>query len=375
MAASLRVEPESGRSGRRAFLGLPYRLYAGLAGFVPPLRMAEAALLDRRRNPFFQHSDAQHFLAWRGRRAVGRVAAVENREHNRAHGERIGFFGFFDVEPDPEAATALLDAAAAWCHERGLGALRGPASYSTNDTCGLLVEGFGERPAVQMPWNRPDAEALVLGAGLRPVKDLLAYWIPATIPVPERFERVVARQVERAGIRLRPLNLARFDLEIDLLRDLYNRAWEANWGFVPATEAEFRHAAKDLRQVVDPDLSAVAELRGRPVGFSAILRDVNAVLRPRGGGRLLPTNLLRLLFGLPRVRRFRVITLGVVPEARGKGINEAFFLHALRACREKGGEGAEASWVLADNQRMRAPIEAVGGRISKRYRLYERSLP
>ncbi len=374
MAASLRVEPETGGGGRRAFLGLPYRLYAGLPGFVPPLRMAEAALLDRRRNPFFLHSDAQHFLAWRGRRAVGRVAAVENREHNRAHGERIGFFGFFDVEPDAEAATALLEAAAAWCRERGLSALRGPASYSTNDTCGLLVEGFEERPAVQMPWNRPDAEALVLGAGLRPVKDLLAYWIPASTPVPERFERVVARQVERAGIRLRPLDLARFELEIDLLRDLYNRAWEANWGFVPATEAEFRHAAKDLRQVVDPDLSAVAELRGRPVGFSAILRDVNAVLRPRGGGRLLPTNLLRLLFGLPRVRRFRVITLGVVPEARGKGINEAFFLHALRACREKGGEGAEASWVLADNQRMRAPIEAVGGRISKRYRLYERTL-
>lgn len=374
MSEPLRVEPEEGRRGRAAFLSLPYRLYAGQPGFVPPLRMAEAALMDRRKNPFFQHSEAQHFLAFRGRRAVGRVAAVENRQHNRAHGERIGFFGFFDVEPDVAAARALLAAAEGWCRSRGLCALRGPASYSTNDTCGLLVEGFDQRPAVQMPWNRPDAEGLVLGAGFAPVKDLLAYWIPSSIPAPERFERVVARQMERAGVRLRSIDLAHFGAEIDILRDLYNRAWEANWGFVPVTEEEFRHAAKDLKQVVDPDLSAIAEIGGRPVGFSAILRDVNAVLAPRGGGRLLPTNLLRLLFGLKRAKRFRVITLGVVPEARGKGVNEAFFLRALAACKQKGGEGAEASWILADNARMRAPIEAVGGSVSKRYRMYEKAL-
>lgn len=368
------VTPEAGRSDRAAFVALPYRLYAGQPGFVPPLRLAERALMDRGTNPFFLHSEAQHFLARRGRRVVGRVAAVENRQHNRTHGERVGFFGFFDVEPDEEAARALLEAAAGWCRARGLTHLRGPASYSTNDTCGLLVEGFALRPALQMPWNRPDAEALVLAAGLAPVKDLLAYWIPTSVPLPERFERVVARQMERARVRLRPLDLARFADEVEVLRDLYNRAWEANWGFVPATEEEFRHAAKDLQQVVDPDLSAVAEIDGRPVGFSAILRDVNAVLAPRGGGRLLPTNLFRLLLGLKRVRRFRVITLGVVPEARGRGVNEAFFLHAIRAAKAKGAEGAEASWILADNLRMRAPIEAVGGTVTKRYRMYERPL-
>lgn len=298
MSEPVAVAPETGRADRARFLALPYRLYAGFPGFVPPLRMAEAALMDRAKNPFFRHSDAQHFLARRGRRVVGRIAAVENRQHNRTHHDRTGFFGFFDVEPDPEAARALLDAAGAWCAARGLTHLRGPASYSTNDVCGLLVEGFEQRPAVQMPWNRPDAEGLVLGAGLAPVKDLLAYWIASGTPAPERFTRVVARQMERAGVRLRPLDLANFGREVQVLRDLYNRAWEANWGFVPATEEEFQHAAKDLKQVVDPDLSAVAEIGGRPVGFSAILRDVNAVLAPRGGGRLLPTNLFRLLFRL-----------------------------------------------------------------------------
>jgi GNAT superfamily N-acetyltransferase len=238
----------------------------------------------------------------------------------------------------------------------------------------VLVDGFEELPALQMPWNRPDLDGLVQGAGLAPVKDLVAYWISAALPAPERFERVVARRLERSGIRLRPLDLARFAAEVEVLRDLYNRSWERNWGFVPATEAEFRHAAKDLKQVVSPELSSVAEMDGRPVGFCAVLRDVNRVLAPTGGGRLLPSNLWRLLFRLKRVRRYRVIALGVVPEARGRAVNEAFFLHAHAACRRLGHDGAEASWILADNERMRAPIEAMGGVATKTYRLYERTL-
>jgi GNAT superfamily N-acetyltransferase len=372
--SAIDVRAERGRRERRAFLDLPYRLYQGQTGFVPPLRLAEAALQDRRKNPFFQHSEAEHFLAWRGGRVVGRIAAIENRRHNEVHGERVGFFGFLDVEPDPEATRALLDAAGSWCAGRGLRALRGPTSYSTNDVCGALVAGFEEPPALQMPWNRPDLDGLVQGAGLAPVKDLVAYWLDASAPAPERFARVVARRLERSEIRLRPLDLARFDGEVEVLRDLYNRSWERNWGFVPATEAEFRHAAKDLKQVVSPELSAVAEQQGRPVGFCAVLRDVNRLLAPTGRGRLLPTNLLRLLFGMKRIRRYRVIALGVVPEARGKAVNEAFFLHAHAACRRLGHEGAEASWILADNERMRAPIEAMGGVVTKTYRLYERPL-
>jgi GNAT superfamily N-acetyltransferase len=375
MADPVRVEPETGRAGRRAFLDLPYRLYRGWKGWIPPLRMAEAALQDRRKNPFFEHSAAEHFLAWRGRRVVGRVAAVENTRHNATHEERIGFFGFFDVEPDADAATALLKTAADWCAARGLTAVRGPASYSTNDVCGLLVEGFDDPPTIQMPWNRPDAEALVLGAGFKPVKDLIALWIPIQGQVPERIARVVDRLQQRSGVRLRPIDFSRFDAEVDLLLDLYNRTWEKNWGFVPATEKEFRHAAKDLKTVAEPAFSFVAEIDGKPIGFSAVLRDVNAVLAPRGSGRLLPTNLFRLLFGLKRVRRYRVITLGVVPEARGKGVNEVLLVAMMRAATRIHTVGVEASWILADNVRMRAPLEAFGGRLTKTYRMYEKALP
>lgn len=373
-APPLEVRPATSRREARAFLDLPYRLHDGQPGWVPPLRMAEAALQDPRTNPFFLHSQAQHFLAWQGGRVVGRVAAIENRRHNEVHGERIGFFGFLDHEPRVEVVRALLEAAGNWCARRDLRALRGPASYSTNDSCGTLLEGFDQRPAVQMPWNPPGTDALLQAAGLAPVQDLVACWLSAALPAPERFERVVARRLERSGIRLRPLDLRDFAREVDVLRDLYNRSWERNWGFVPATEAEFRHAAKDLKAVVSPELSCVAEERGQPVGFCAVLRDVNTVLAPRGRGGLLPTNLVRLLVGLRRARRYRVIALGVVPEARGKAINEAFFLHAHAACRRLGHEGAEASWILADNQRMLAPIEAMGGVVTKRYRLYQRPL-
>jgi GNAT superfamily N-acetyltransferase len=375
VAEAVRVEPETGRAGRRAFLDVPYRLYAGKRGWVPPLRMAEAALQDRARNPFFEHSAAEHFLARRGARVVGRVAAVENRRHNETHQERIGFFGFFDVEPDAEAAQALLAEAGRWCAARGLTALRGPASYSTNDTCGLLVQGFDDPPTVQMPWNRPDAEALVLGAGFRAVKDLIALWIDTSQGfVPERFGRLVDRLRERAGIRIRPIDFAHFEREVDLLLDLYNRSWEKNWGFVPATEREFRHAAKDLKTVAAPEISFVAEIEGRPIGFSAVLRDVNAVLSRRGRGRLLPTNLFRLLWGLKRVDRFRVITLGVVPEARGKGVNEVLLVTMMRAAVAMRARGVEASWILADNLRMRKPLEEFGGRLTKVYRIYEKPL-
>lgn len=376
MAEPVRVEAETGRAGRRAFLDVPYRLYAGMTGWIPPLRMAEAALQDRQKNPFFEHSAAEHFLARRGGRVVGRVAAVENRRHNETHGEKIGFFGFFDVEPDAEAATALLRTAADWCAARGLTAIRGPASYSTNDTCGLLVQGFDDPPTLQMPWNRPDAEALVLGAGFRPVKDLIALWIDTHAGfVPERFGRLIDRLRERAGIQIRPIDFAHFDTEVAVLLDLYNRSWEKNWGFVPATEREFRHAAKDLKAVASPEISFIAEIEGKPIGFSAVLRDVNAVLSRRGHGRLLPTNLFRLLWGLKRVRKFRVITLGVVPEARGKGVNEVLLVTMMRAAAASGALGVEASWVLADNVRMRKPLEDFGGRLTKLYRMYERPLP
>jgi hypothetical protein len=366
----LRVAPERSRADRKAFIGVPYRLYAGHPVWVPPLRIAEAALMNRKKNPFFQHAAVEHFLARRGRRVVGRIAAVENTLHNEVHDDRIGFFGFFDVEPDQEAATALVEAARAWTEARGLGPLRGPVNYSTNDSCGVLVEGFDEAPRILMPYNRPDYDDLLRGAGLVGVKDLLALWISTGNPVPPRFKRVVDRMLKRRGIEIRRIDLGSFDRELPILLDLYNRSWERNWGFVPATEAEFHHAAKDLKALVDPVISGIAERKGVPVAFTVFIRDLNVLLKGTNG-RLLPFLWLKLLTRLKKIDETRCVLLGIVPEARGNAINEAFFARALTEGLADGCKGAEAGWVLADNEGMLAPIKAVGGELRKRYRMYE----
>jgi GNAT superfamily N-acetyltransferase len=367
---ALRVEPETTKGDRKAFLRFSYDLYRGSPWWVPQPRMSEAALMNREKNPFFQHATAQHFLARRGDRVVGRIAAIENRAHNEFHGDRLGFFGWFDCEKDPEAAAALVASARAWTVERRLDGMRGPVNYSTNDTCGVLVDGFDDRPNLMMPWNREDYDALLKGAGLVPAKDLLAYWVPTETPPPERFARVCARALERGGITLREIDMKEFGRELGIVKTLYNRCWEKNWGFVPMTDAEIDHAAKDLKMIVDPRMFLIAERGGEPVGFVGTLPDLNEALVGLDG-RLFPFGLLKLLARRKKISRVRIVMLGVVPEARGKGIDAAFFVESLRRAGVAGYRGGEASWILEDNHRMRADLETVGAKVRKRYRLYE----
>ena len=375
-SAPLRVEPEVGRKDRRAFIDLPYRLNRHEAGWVPPLRMGEAKLMDRKANPFFQYGSAQHFLARRGSRVVGRVAAIENPRHHEFHEDRVGFFGFFDLESDPEVAAALLRAADAWIADRGLGPLRGPVSYSTNDTCGVLVEGYDEHPTLLMPWNRPDYDELIRGVGLVKAKDLLALHVSAYEPIPERWARVIQRRMERGSTVLRRIDLKRFDEERKVLKDLYNRCWERNWGFVPATDAEFEHAADDLKMLLDANMSSIAMRGDEPVGFSIFLKDLNVILAqgPRNG-RLFPTLWWHVLRGLKRPLTTRCILLGVVPEARGGAITEAMIAHVLATSRQHQMPYSECGWVLEDNEKMLGPILQLGGEVRKRYRLYESPTP
>ena len=371
---AVQVSPERTKADRKAFIDLHYRLYRDDPIWVPPLRSEEAKLMDRSKNPFFEHAEVEHFLARRDGRVVGRIAAIENRRHNEFHEDRWGFFGFFDVEAgDQEAATALIDAARTWTEGRGLSPMVGPVNYSTNDSCGALIEGFDERPCLLMPYNRPDYATLLEGAGLRKAKDLVALRIPTSPTGPERFRRVVSRQLERRNIRLRPFDLgANFAQEVETFRDLYNRCWERNWGFVPATDKEFDHAAQDLKRLIVPSMSAIAERDGEPVGFSVFLLDINVLLAkgPRNG-RLLPFFWLKLLRGIKKIRSARSILLGVVPEARGLAINEAFFLHAMIGGHGSGIPSVEAGWVLEDNTGILNPIYAGGGEIRKRYRIFE----
>jgi len=371
----VRIDPErrdgaGHRRDRKAFIDLPYRLYAGHPTWVAPLRMAERDMMNRVKNPFFEHAEVEHFLARRGDRVVGRIAAIENRLHNEIHEDRIGFFGFFDVEPDQEATDALIGAARTWLEARGLGPMRGPASYSMNDPCGLLVDGFDESPRILMPYNRPDYEEMLLASGLVPVQDLVTYLLEQGMQVPERFQRVVDRRLARTGVVLRDLDMRNFGRDVRIIKDLYNRCWEKNWGFVQATSAEFDHAAADLKRLVEPELTAIAERDGKPIGFSVFIRDLNVLLKGHNG-RLTPALLWKLLFGMKKVFHTRCVLLGVVPEARGGAVNEALFIRALDCSNNGDVLDAEAGWILADNDPMRRPIETIGAQVNKRYRMFE----
>jgi GNAT superfamily N-acetyltransferase len=248
--------------------------------------------------------------------------------------------------------------------------MMGPVSYSTNDTCGLLVEGFDGPPVLMMPWNPPWYEGLLLGAGLQPAEDLLAWrYLFAEVPADERRDRILERARGRHGWTLRPVRMDRFEEDLDVIRRIYNEAWEANWGFVPMSEAEFAFAAEDLRRIVDPDFILIAEKAGAPVAFSLTLPDFNQVLH-RLGGSLLPFGWAKALWYSRRIDFVRVVALGVLPAARNQGIEAGLIRESIRRVSLKGIRGGECSWTLARNAAIHRVMESVGATPYRRYRLY-----
>lgn len=359
------------------FVDVAWRVNASAGGlWVPPLRMAVKDSLDARRNPFYREADRALFVASRGGMPVGRVAAVENRAHNSYHNDKVGFFGFFECENDPEAARALLEGAEDWLTDRGLDRSRGPVSPSMNHESGLLVEGFDTPPVLMTPWNPPYLASLIESAGYAGIQDLLGYDIPAEgeHSVPERLQRLAERTSRRTGVTFRTLDVAILERDARKVLDLFCDAWAGNWGFVPPGWDEFWHTAKDLKMVLAPEYSFVAEVDDDIVGFMMLARDLNEVLVSVPSGRLTPVSVFKLLTRLPKVDRGRVVLLGLRQDYRHKGLFPLFFHEAAQLARKTGFRGAEASWILADNDALVRPMDAMGLRPYKRWRIYEREL-
>jgi hypothetical protein len=376
---SIEIRTVASRRDLRRFVDFPWRLYneKDHPQWVPPLRMSVYDALDRTGNPFYRDADREIFLALREGDVVGRIAAIENRAHNSFSGDRAGFWGFFECVDDQAVADALFAAAEAWLSARGLDTMRGPMNPSTNYECGLLVEGFEHRPSFMTAWNPPYYDALCTGAGLAKAKDLLGFWFDGETTgyaLPE----FVARQAERAlsGGRLtfRDMDPSRFDAEVAGLWSIYNDAWERNWGFVPMSEAEFLHMAKDMKSLLDPRFAFVAEVAGEPVGFMLALPDYNAVLVRNRSGRLLPLGVPLLLWGKRRIRDMRVMALGVKASSRSRSILALFTHEIMRRGKLHGKNGAEASWLLEDNQLIVKPMRAMGARERMRWRVYDRAI-
>lgn len=368
-----------GRRDLARFIDFAWQLYqpSQHPNWVPPLRMTVADVL-RPGHPFYADAARELFLARRGDRVVGRIAAIENRAHNRFHGDTVGFFGFFECEDDQEAATALFAAAAAWLAARGLTSMRGPFNPSTNYECGLLVDGFEHRPTFMTPWNPPYYDRLCADAGCVRAKDLLGFRFdvgtPGFVP-PPILERHSARAL-RAGITLRDIEPQHFDREVAILWDIYNEAWEANWGFVPFTKAEFRHLAADVRHLLAPGYCYIASVDGVPVAFLLSVFDFNETLRHHRSGRLLPMGLLRLLWHRRRAPSIRVMALGVRAAFRARPILPLFTRELMRrGLASPVTKRAEASWLLEDNHLIVKSMRALQATECMRWRLYERATP
>ncbi|HSJ13079.1 MAG TPA: hypothetical protein VK939_01615 [Longimicrobiales bacterium] len=370
------VRPVRGRAELDAFVRLPWRLYRDDPHWVAPLLADVRAALDGRKHPFHRHAEIELFLALRDGAAVGRIAAIVNRAHNDFHGDRLGFFGLFECIDEEPVAAALLGAAEAWLRERGRDAVEGPMNLSTNDELyspGVLIDGFGIPPAVMMAYTPPYYPRLLEAAGYGKSKDLVAYWVDGSKGLPDRFNSALARAQRAANVTIRPLDMKRFDAEVAIIQEIYNSAWEQNWGFVPMTPAEIEYMAKHLKPVVEARLCGLAEIDGEPVGFALALPEYNQALRHLNG-RLLPFGVFKLLWYRRRINAVRVITLGLKPPHRSKGIDAMLIGHIFRESTRMGIPRGECSWILEDNVAMRRGIERGGGTVTKTYRVYGRPL-
>jgi hypothetical protein len=372
--ARLGIVPVGSSGDLRRFVDLPWRLYAGDPCWVPPLKKQVRGYLDRR-HPFYANgsADRELFLARRGSRVVGRIAAVVNRAHNAYHGDRWGFFGFFECEDDTAAAAELLAAAADWVKARGCDALVGPASPSTNYECGLLVKGFDSPPTVMMTYNPPRYEDLIAGAGFSGIKDLLAYASPVHAGSLDRLEKFAARNRKREPeLTTRRVDLKEFRREVEIIRDIYNKAWEKNWGFVPVSKDEFDWLAKDLKPLVDPDLLHIAFFGDDPAGFLLAVPDANPAMAVLDGSMLNPIRLARaLLIGRKR-EGLRLITMGVKEQYRMRGVEAVLFHEGLKGALARGYRWCEYSWILEDNELTKRTVRLMDAELTKVYRMYAR---
>jgi GNAT superfamily N-acetyltransferase len=369
-------EVAGGRDLKR-FIDLPFRLHANHPLWVPPLKLERRLFLNRRLNAFFSHGEAAYFLARRDGRVVGRVSAQINQAFNDYHDSSWGWFGFLELEDDPEAARALLDAAAAWLRNRGCDRMVGPADFSMNDESGVLIEGFDLRPMIRQPWHPPYYQRLMEGAGMAKAMDLLMWNLEVsdrTRVLPVIFE--LAEKVESEhGIRVRPMRRRQLRKDLDAFAEVYNSAWSENWDFVPYSKKDLDAYAQELQLVFDRHWFMIAERldTGEVVGMAMTIPDINQVLA-KMRGRLLPLGWWHLVNKGRIMDRVRVGFLGVKPEYQHTGVAAKLYVEHFNAAAARPQSGGEMGWILETNTAMNRGMEAMGGRIVKRYRVYERSL-
>ena len=361
---------------RDAFIKFPWRIYQNDPAWVPPLILERKEFLDRKKHPFYRHGDAALFLARRDGELVGRIMASDDPNYNALHQANVGCFGLFESINDGEVAAALLGAAGDWLRARGRSEVMGPIDYSTNYVCALLIDGFEHPPTLLTSHNPPYYAELIEACGFSKVRDWYAWWFSEYPEAAARLKKIAVARAAKHHVKVRPINPKNLDEEGRKIRAVYNQAWEKNWGFVPFTEAEVDHMAKELKPIIVPQATLIAEIDDEPVGFVIAVPDINVAFR-RINGRLfrfgLPIGLVKLLYYRTKIRTGRLIALGVVEKHRRSGIAEMLVLNVMEAAFKRGFTG-ELSMTLEDNVMVNRFIEAVGASRYKTFRTYQRSL-
>jgi ribosomal protein S18 acetylase RimI-like enzyme len=374
--SQITVPQVASRKDREAFIKFPWQIYRDDPAWPPPLLIERKAFLDRKRHPFYKHGDARLFLAKRNGEIVGRIMASDDPNYNSLHQSNVGCFGLFDCIDNCEVAEALFRAAGEWVRAKGRDEIMGPIDYSTNYVCGLLIDGFQHPPTLLTAHNPPYYADLIERCGFTKAKDWYAWWFSESPASAKRLREIASARAEKQGVRIRPFNPKDMVGEARRIRAVYNQAWEKNWGFVPFTEAEFEHMAKEMKPLLIPPATLIAEIGNEPVGFVIGVPDINVALR-HINGRLttfgLPVGLLKLLYYRTKIRTGRLVALGVVEKYRRCGIAEMLVLQVMDEAFKRGFTG-ELSMTLEDNVMVNRFIEAMGAARYKTYRIYQRGL-
>ncbi len=370
---NLTILPVRSKRHLGTFIDLPWSIYGSDPNWVPPVKADRRKLLDRKRNPFYKHAEMELWVAFDGTDPVGRIAAIVNHNHNREHNDKVGFFGFFESIDNHTVSDLLLHTAEAWLAEQGMEAMQGPVNPSMNDEAGLLVEGFDDPPQVLMTYNPVYYSRLIEAFGLKKIKDLFAYRLTAEGFLNPKLERVQKAVRERENLTVRTLSFRpkeAFLRDVATVKEIYNKAWEPNWGFVKMTDEEFDFLVADLKQVAWEELVVFVERQGEPVGFALGLPDINQTLISNRGGGLLGAA-IALTVRKKRITRGRIVILGVIPRFQRLGIDAVLYYEiGTRMTSQKGFTEGEASWVLEDNVMMNRAAEMMNGELYKRYRIY-----
>ncbi|MCE5258440.1 MAG: N-acetyltransferase [Chloroflexi bacterium] len=370
------IEPVTTHAQVRSFIMFPFELYRSDPNWVPPLINERFKHFDPKRNPFYEYASTQLYLAKRDGKLVGTIAAIDNPKHQEVWGENIGFWGEFETINDNEVSSALFDAARAWLRSRGREVMRGPMNMNINEEIGLLIEGYDGPPVLMMTYNPPYYQDLIERYGFAKAKDVYAFKIdldylgPHMENLPAQVMGAAAIAESRYHVRIRHLNPKEFDKEVELIKPIYRKAWQANWGALPMTDAEFGVLAENLKTMADWDVTYLAFIDDEPIGAFIAVPDFCQVALHLGG-RLLPFGWINYLRYKPRIKGMRVLIMGVLEEHRLKGVEALFYREGFKQALSKGIEWGEMSWILEDNYKVMRGVEKVGGKKYRSYRLYD----